>query len=198
MSPKAIFDLPMQRVHTLIVFYEHLSVSVQPILDCSDLLRSALMLCVSALDQYIHETTVAGMMLCWNGSKPQTESFKKYALSIAIVKQLLDTNNSTCVELAIRENLSFLTFQQPDKIAAAIRLFSTEELWPSVAALLGIDTKDLKSELELIIRRRNKIAHEADLDPSYPGQMWPIDKNMVEASSELIKIIVGQIELLVG
>jgi hypothetical protein len=38
-----------------------------------------------------------------------------------------------------------------------------------------------------VIERRNKIAHEADLDPSYPGQKWPIDRAQVDYACDLLE-----------
>ena len=34
--------------------------------------------------------------------------------------------------------------------------------------------------LALIVDRRNKIAHEADMDPTSPGSRWPIDELLVQ------------------
>ena len=39
---------------------------------------------------------------------------------------------------------------------------------------------DVKEQLRLIIDRRNKIAHEADTDPRYPGACWPISEPDVD------------------
>jgi hypothetical protein len=72
-----------------------------------------------------------------------------------------------------------LSFQHPDKIADAIRLFFPDPLWPAVGAKISLPTTDVKTRLKLIVDRRNKIAHEADMDPSYPGLprlRWPISK----------------------
>ena len=41
---------------------------------------------------------------------------------------------------------------------------------------------DVKARLKLIVDRRNKIAHEADVDPSYPNMRWPISKPDVDQS----------------
>ena len=66
-------------------------------------------------------------------------------------------------------------FQQPDKIADAIRLISPVKLWEQVGKELGQSAQDVRMRLELIIDRRNKIAHEADMDPTNLGFRWPID-----------------------
>ena len=39
--------------------------------------------------------------------------------------------------------------------------------------------------------RRNKIAHEADMDPSFPGQRWPIVKRDVEDSIQFVEQLVN-------
>jgi hypothetical protein len=74
------------------------------------------------------------------------------------------------LETEIRTRLGLQSFQKPDQIADAVRLFSSVELWKELGAQLGEDPHDLKVQLKLIVDRRNKIAHEADIDPSYPGQ----------------------------
>lgn len=55
-------------------------------------------------------------------------------------------------------------FQDPAKVADAIRLVSRKKLWEEVGTLLGKNDADVKSRLKLIVDRRNKIAHEADMD----------------------------------
>ncbi len=38
-----------------------------------------------------------------------------------------------------------------------------------VGTILGIDARSAKDRLNLIVIRRNQIAHEADIEPSYAG-----------------------------
>jgi hypothetical protein len=54
---------------------------------------------------------------------------------------------------------------------------------------LGTTTKEIKTSLLLIVDRRNKIAHEADIDPSFPGQRWPIDSVLVEDTLDKLDAI---------
>lgn len=90
----------------------------------------------------------------------------------------------------MRDRHSFLAFQQPDKVADAIRLFSEAKLWQAVAAMLGEAELKVKERLRLIVDRRNKIAHEADIDPSYPGARWPISVNDVAAITDFLRRVV--------
>ena len=78
----------------------------------------------------------------------------------------------------VRERHSWQSFQDPDKLADAIRLVSPVKLWEVVGITLAMPAADVKTRLQLIVDRRNKIAHEADLDPASPGFRWPINAGM--------------------
>ena len=59
---------------------------------------------------------------------------------------------------------------------------------------MNMPAKDIKQQLNLIIDRRNKIAHEADIDPSYPiGNRWPIDEQSVNDAIEFLEKVVESI-----
>jgi len=156
-------------------------------------------LAVSALDHYVHELTRLGMLECWSGTRPPTDGFKKFSLPTgATLEAMADTGKAKAIfENELRARHSNSTFQKPDKIADAVRLFSSIVLWEGVAAQLGKTLKDTKKELELIVDRRNKIAHEADIDPSFPGQRWPIDRAKVEDMLSTIAATVEAIDVIV-
>ncbi len=103
-------------------------------------------------------------------------------------------SNISWLEDEIRENLSFKSFQQPDKIADAIRLISDHKLWDEVAAKIGKPTKAIKQQLSSIVDRRNKIAHEADIDPTFNiGNRWNIDELLVNDAVDFIEQVVESI-----
>ena len=83
----------------------------------------------------------------------------------------------------------WLSFQHPDKIANAIRLVSTGDLWQAVALRRNEDVEAMKAQLCAIMDCRNKIAHEADLDPGNPGERWPID--FIESTIRAIYEVAG-------
>lgn len=114
------------------------------------------------------------------------------AISNSIANKL--NSNISWLENEIRETLSFKSFQQPDKIADAIRLISDKKLWDEVAAKIGKPTKDIKQQLILIVDRRNKIAHEADIDPTFNiGNRWNIDEFLVNDAVDFIEQVVESI-----
>ena len=103
-------------------------------------------------------------------------------------------NNNSWLEAEIRESLSYKSFQEPEKIADAIRLISNIKLWDDVANKMGRTAKDVKQQLSFIIDRRNKIAHDADIDPTLGlGSRWNIDESMVNDAVNFIEQVVESI-----
>lgn len=183
------FRESVSRVEHLGGLYKALTGLTTTVVDASDLLRAQVVLAVSALDFYVHEVTVSGMVEVFEGRRPPTQAFLKYRVSLGSVSGGMSTRSSSWFEAEIRGRHSFLSFQQPDKVADAIRLFSDVKLWKEVASKMGNTEKGVKDQLKLIVDRRNKIAHEADLDPSYPGQRWPIKDSDVEQSLQFLSAL---------
>lgn len=103
-------------------------------------------------------------------------------------------NNASWLEDEIRERLGYKSFQQPDKIAEAIRLISDKKLWDEVARQLNTSPKEVKQQLSTIVDRRNKIAHEADIDPTFGiGSRWGIDEHLVTDAVNFIEQVVESI-----
>jgi hypothetical protein len=98
------------------------------------------------------------------------------------------------LENEIRERLGYQSFQQADKIAEAIRYISNEKLWDKVASHMNKPAKGIKQQLNSIVDRRNKIAHEADIDPTFNiGSRWNIDELLVGDAVNFIETIVESI-----
>ncbi|QGA48888.1 HEPN domain-containing protein [Pseudomonas brassicacearum] len=175
------------RVEHLGGLYSALQSLTTSAIDSSDLLRAQVVLAVSALDFYIHEVTVAGMLDVIKGNRPSTPAFDRYRVSVGAMLGGVQSQTYDWFEADVRERHSFLSFQQPEKIADAVRLFSEVRLWEIIAEKIG--DKDVKDRLRLIVDRRNKIAHEADISPSYPGERWPITQSDVAE----IRVFIGRI-----
>ena len=146
---------------------------------------------VSALDYLIHEIVRIGMVEISKGSRSRTDAFTKFQLPIEAVEQALNgqTQESWLAD-SVREKHSWLSFQRPDKIADALRLISPKNLWEEVGNELQLSAKDVKLRLDMIVDRRNKIAHEADMDPTNPGFRWPIDQDMASDALDEIERVV--------
>ncbi|MFP4134434.1 MAG: HEPN domain-containing protein [Halothece sp.] len=108
-------------------------------------------------------------------------------------------NRSSWLEDEIREKLGYQSFQQPNKIADAIRLISDKKLWDEVANKLGKTSQEIKQELGVIVDRRNKISHEADIDPTFGiGDRWDIDEIMVSEAVDFIEQLVETIHQVIS
>jgi hypothetical protein len=180
----------IERVEHLAGLYKAIASLTTPAVDSSDLLRAQIVLTVSALDFYVHEVTLLGMLEVYTGRRPPTQAFESYRVSVGAMLAGSSSGGTAWFEDEVRDRHSFLSFQQPDKIADAIRLFSDVKLWQVVAGSLGQTDSAVKATLRLIVDRRNKIAHEADLDPSYPGTRWPISEADANQCREFIKSLV--------
>lgn len=175
------------RIRAIHGYYLAFSQSLTPVADISDILRAEIVLLVSSLDHYVHEATRVGMMEAYDGTRPHTPAFLKYGVSIeSMLQSSKGVSAVALLDTEIRTKHALLSFQKPDKIADAIRLYCGVELWPRLAAELGEKVEDIRLRLNLLVERRNKIAHEADLDPSFPGTRWPITPTMVEDSTDFI------------
>ncbi|WP_434626832.1 HEPN domain-containing protein [Chromobacterium sp. CV08] len=195
MTPIEQFNLSTERINNNIGLYLHLSKSTTAIIDLSDLLRSTLVQIVSALDQYVHQISLTRIAEIAEGKRPITDALRKFpvgANSLLAISRGADVRDVLLEE--VRTKHSFLSFQRPDKISDAIRLFSNVELWKEVANKLGQRADEVKRRLELIIERRNKIAHEADIRPGLPIELWPIDITEVQKVLEFVKMVAHAID----
>ena len=172
-----------------------------PAVDLTDLLRAQLVMIVSALDHYIHEITRVGMLEVYDGARPQTHAFLRFQVTMGAAMTGISTpSENEWLDIEIREKHGYQAFQHPDNIANAVRLFSSSELWPSVAAKLNLTVEETKNRLRAIVNRRNQIVHEADLDPSYPGagNRWPISPSDVSGALEFIANVCEAIHAVVN
>jgi hypothetical protein len=243
------FRISIQRVRDLIALYNSVKAQAADAPDISDILRSALVLSVSALDYYVHEVVTLGMLEIHRGTRPEpsvnrnsTQStFASFKISLGSARQdrrvaidiaswleseiqqsygdyfleqshnidslipiisntiLNKLNDNSWLENEIRKEFSKLSFQTPDNIANAIRYISNKKLWEQVTNKISGNTtqeaqKNIKERLEKIVERRNKIAHEADIDPTFGlGNRWPIDELMVNDTVDFIEEVVESI-----
>jgi hypothetical protein len=74
-------------------------------------------------------------------------------------------------------------------------------LWNDVASKFGAgvttkvaEAKRIKQQLPLIVRRRNQIAHEGDLQPTLLREPWPISRSDVDFVATTLHGIVHAID----
>jgi hypothetical protein len=184
------FNINVDRARDLLALYSTLSATTTGVLDLTDILRAALVVAVSAFDHLVHEIARIGMLEIYDNKRPMTDAYRRFPVTMENVLTGAATPGSVqWLDDEIRRQHSWISFQQADKVADAIRLVSSKKLWEEIGTILGIDARSAKIRLNLIVDRRNKIAHEADMDPSSPGARWPIDEVLVQnAIDDLVQI----------
>lgn len=208
MTPIALFETVWGRCAQLSILYAYLASNVSSVLDPTELLRAEWVARVSALDLYIHELVAQHMLAIFEGRRRPSPAFLKFQVSNETLDRIRSatslSDGSAAFDLDIRDQLSYQTFQDPEKIAEGVRLCSTVELWNEVAMKLGsteatkaAQAKKLRTDLSLVVRRRHKIAHEGDLQPSSPRQPWPVTQADLVLVRELVERVVNAIDLVV-
>lgn len=193
MTPIACFDSAWARCDQLGALYAYFAPRLTGALVPDELLRAEWVARVSALDMFVHELVAQRMVEVFEGRRRASGGYLRFQLSLETATRIRNAarniDASAAFDLEVRQKLGFQSFQDPAKIADGIRLFSDCSLWKGVASFLGAsvanqeaEAKDLKMGLSLIVERRNKIAHEGDLQPAIPRVPWPI------AQSDLIYV----------
>lgn len=140
----------------------------------SELLRSALVAAVSALDRYLHDLVVEhSWKLLSRGQADIPPELMKLQLPILTTKKALKklrgdpkSRPGYIVKKAVQEHLhKHYTFQKPDSVLIACRMLGVKDFWACVASEMpGTPGKEeVISALKDIATRRNQIVHEADL-----------------------------------
>jgi hypothetical protein len=197
LPPLDQFNANIVQVKQLVSMAAILDAQTTAAIDVGDIYRAAFVLGVSALDHYVHEKTLAGMIEASQGQRPHTPHFGKFRVSLDALGPGLNNSPAVWLEQEVRRIHSLLTFQRADAIADALRLVHPDPLWPALALTLSRATKDAKDTLDLIVERRNKIAHEADCEPNGLGIKWPISKAMLDDTIAFLEAIANGIDVLV-
>jgi len=196
-NPKNTWKLNLQNVKKMHWLHEQLSTIVQA-MDLSDILRAEYVLIVSAFDCYVHDVVLQGMTKMFAGSKPECRGFNEFCLPMSAVKQLLDTTDPAVREriynVSVKKLLSKDSYQSPKSVEYAMTLINLKNIWHKVGAKLDMSSQDIISKLGLIIQRRNKIAHEADIHDLVSMDKTPIDRSDVDDTFAFLDQIVTAIE----
>lgn len=162
---KVVFQALMSQRNVSSTLYDYISLNKIP-LDASDLLRWQWVLAVSALDKYIHDIVTDGLVEQYINKKPHTPKFDTFQLSM---KTIINIQSAPVPEIAFRNEVirknSYLSFQDPDKIADALSfIWNVPNKWDVISRNMAtpISSSDLKIKLKNIVVRRNQIVHEGD------------------------------------
>jgi len=200
-TPLEHFEAVWGRCAQVSALHAYLENSVTGILQPDELLRAEWVARVSALDLYIHELVAQQMLATFDGRRPASPAYLKFQVSTETLNRIraaaTPSDASAAFDLYVRSYLSRITYQFPDDIADGVRLCSKIELWNEVALKLGatpatkVDiAKSLRTQLSLVVRRRNIIAHEGDLQQSPLREPWPISRaDLVFVGDQIVRLV---------
>lgn len=208
MTPSQHFEAVWSRCGQLSSLHAYLERNVTGIVQPEELLRSEWVARVSALDLYVHELVAQSMLGIFEGRRPTCPAYLRFRLSNETLHRIQraasKSEASAAFDLDVRNYLSQVTYQFPDDIADGVRLCSNIELWNDVALAFGAtqttkarEAKTLKTRLSLIVRRRNAIAHEGDLQQFPLREPWPISRADLAFVREEIERLVGIVDKIV-
>ena len=182
------FRANLVRVRDLGLIANALDSQTTQALDLSDILRAELVLAVSALDHFAHEIARLGMLEAYRGEREKTPQFLQFRISVeAALRGISENPFDKWLDDEIRIRNGYQTFQSPDRIAEALRLVSDIRLWNAVAGRMDMSPQEVRERLNLIVDRRNKIAHEADVNRSPYEGLLPIDRRMADDAVDFIE-----------
>jgi len=198
-DPIEEFRSNLQRVKNLGFLAEALRTLSGGTLDVSDIWRAQLVLLVSAVDRCVHEMAVRGMVEVAEQNRNRSDAYNRFLVPLtATHAALAGAPASEWLADAVRARHGWLAFQHPDRIVEALRPIVCGDFWQAVGAEVGMDAEAVKRQLLAVVDRRNKIAHEADVDPSYPDTYWPITAEIVASAVEFVEKVVSAIDRVVA
>jgi hypothetical protein len=122
------FRISINRVRELIGLHNSIKAQATSILDVSDLLRSALVLAVSALDYYIHEVVTLGILEIHRGQRPEPpvsrnssqSAFARFQVSLGSARQdrIIATDIASWLESEIENIYGSEFVRQPHLISS--------------------------------------------------------------------------------
>jgi len=162
----------------------------------SDLYRAALVMTVSAMDAYFHAKVLRYVVTQSKKQKP-SKSLMNCKISVSdFVRGNSMKRRNSALKAAIARQLSYQSFQTPEKIQEALNLIGVKDIWNKVADKLGTDKDEIEKTIKGIVDRRNKIAHEGDVSQSVKARNAhrEIQPKMVKDALDLITKVVGAAE----
>ncbi len=140
----------------------------------SELLRSAIVAAISALDRYMHDYVVEkSWSLLSRPEKDIPKELKKIRIPVLATKKAVEkirSDDSSRPGSLIKKEIQNVihrefTFQKKDDIQKGARMLGVENFWGKVAAKMpGNPSKgEVQDALSKVAKRRNQIVHESDI-----------------------------------
>lgn len=188
LSSLRLFEKNIKDSSELLALFEFSTKQV-PGMNFDDLLRAHLVYSLSAFDKLIHDLIKIGMVEIFLNRRPSTPKYLAEGISLEIHNRILSASippKEYYFENEIARKLSFLSFQDPNKVAEGLSfIWAHPHKWQLIADRMGEDQHTAKTTLKTIVARRNQIVHEADIDIT-TGRKYSIDQAEIETACDFI------------
>lgn len=160
------------------------------------LLRAQWVMAVSAFDTFFHDVVRIGLIEMFVGNRPVSNGAKNYLVSYNALKAILDANSIIDKQLLLNNEIRRINskdaFQSPQSIEYVMSILGIQNIWNKISPTIGMRAVDIKDQLAIIVRRRNQIAHESDINPATSCQI-PISKSDVDNMTSFMDRIVNAV-----
>lgn len=172
-----------------------------------DLVRSALVMAIGAMDSYMHWMVFQEITAVSKNAK-LPKALAKLDIPFSDVAALADamiegrragkeTRPWNALKNTAQKQLLYKTFQSFDQVQMAMSMAGVVDGWAKAAKVLNVGVADIKERLNPLVHRRNQIAHEGDiLRSSRPRQLKFNDLNPDQVSMDVdwIASVIAAIE----
>ena len=183
------FKTTISQVDELLAIHKYLqSVPIKQVTD--NVLRAALTMMVSAIDTSVHELIVNAIMFEIKEDKSifKTDNIK---ISVSSSKESDYETRIRLIESDLRRQFAKESFQSSRQIESSLAQIGITKIWSKLSVILGQPAEDIKLRLDLLVRRRNHIVHEGDLDHFH--SIRDIDREDLDESLKFTKELVNGI-----
>ena len=186
----SLFRKNIEEAKSLIPVYEYLEISLVTPLSFDDLLRAQIVYSVSAFDKLMHDLIRIGMVEIFMGNRPTTPQYLTETITISTYSELISPTflpKELVFEQAIVRKLKTVSYQTPENVAKGLSyIWNEPQKWQRIASNMAMDTETVKTELKLIVDQRNRIVHEADINP-LTNQKYSITKSDSQSVTDFLQ-----------
>ncbi|MDK9716143.1 MAG: HEPN domain-containing protein [Sulfuritalea sp.] len=188
------FEASVGQVDELLAIYRYIHANSEiPAKD--NILRAALTMLVSAIDTSVHEFVISAVARRLSDDRLVFD-ITKQLVSIQCILESDPSQRTAMAEADIRRQYAKETFQSSRQIETILASIGMNKIWSRLSGRLGNTPEEIKLKLDLMVRRRNQIVHEADLDGFHCLQ--PISLEMVESlyefTTQLVRALFAEYE----
>ena len=166
------FNTNLSRARDLVALGQSIGAMTAGRVDASDLYRASLVQGVAALDHYVHGVILDRSVDILLSRLPLPTAASKIGLPVSAVQEILQATSVAEQEQRARthlvERLGKETYQRSSAIGDGLASVGVPQVW---AKGFNKPPKPHLLALDLVVSRRNRIAHECDADPAVPGSV---------------------------